>query len=417
MALAASRGGAAAAPEGFSLARRRLVFATAAIGYVLSQFYRSFLAVIVDDLGRDLGLGPKEFGYLGGAWFIAFGVSQLLVGVLLDRFGPRRTICGLMIFAVSGAFLFAQSANVLSASLAMGLIGLGCSPVLMGALYFFARTEPPGRFAALSSLFLGVGLLGGLLSSSPMALMVEMVGWRDAIRVMGAATFVSLGLIALTLRDPPMEAADSGDQGAVFGALAVLLRQRALWPILFMSTFITAEVFSERALWVGPFLRDVHGLAALERGHAILAFASAMAVSAMLAGPIAGAIGNPKRVVIVGTSVTVLGFLALAAFPRLSLEATVLVLVGIGLFGVTYAVQIAHARQFMPNHVIGRGITFVNFLSISTTGLLQFLSGQAVEAMKRADWPPDLVYARLHLGFGLLLLAALIVYSFSKARP
>ncbi len=134
LALSAPQAPADASPDslGISLFRRRLVFFAAACGYLLSQFYRSFLTVIHDDLVRDLGIGPSEFGALGSAWFFAFSLSQFPVGLALDKLGPRRTIAGMMLAAVAGALLFALAQNATVALIGMALIGVGCSPLLMG---------------------------------------------------------------------------------------------------------------------------------------------------------------------------------------------------------------------------------------------------------------------------------------------
>ena len=132
-------------------------FLTLLLAYTLSQFYRAFLAVIAGDLARDLSLTPAELGNLSAVWFVTFALSQFGVGVALDRIGPRRTVSGLFLVAVVGAISFSLANSYLQACLAMALIGVGCSPVLMGSMYYFGRTAPSERFAFLGSMILGLG--------------------------------------------------------------------------------------------------------------------------------------------------------------------------------------------------------------------------------------------------------------------
>lgn len=402
-----------ASPAEFSRVRRRVIFIIAALAYVLSQFYRSFLTVIVDDLTRDLGIGPKEFGALGAAWFFTFSLSQFLVGALLDKIGPRYTIAGMMSFAVLGAGLFASATSQNAALIAMALIGLGCAPILMGMLYFFAKTEEPSKFAQLGSLFLGVGMLGSLASAAPLAWLVVELGWRNAIWLMAALTGFAMISVALVLRDPTP---DPPQSGGLFGDLVALLRLPALWPILTMSFFISMPVFTERALWIGPFFGEVYGLTLLERGTYVLALAIAMTASALLSGPVASRF-TPKNVVLASVLVCGTAFLILALWPNPPAFAALALLCLAGLFGVTYAVLVAHARLFMPNHVIGRGITFVNFLSIGGTGLAQFASGHAVAVMKSAGFSPAQTYSGLHLTFALICCLAAIIYARAPKAP
>lgn len=402
-------------PQTFSLTRRRAIFVAAACGYLLSQFYRSFLTVISDDLMRDLAIGPKEFGALGSAWFFAFSLSQFPVGVALDSLGPRRTIGGMMLSAVVGALLFASATSHPVAVAGMALVGVGCAPILMGTLYFLAKTEPPSRFASLGSVFLACGLIGSLIAATPLAMLVDAVGWRAAIRIVAVVTALVAVLNFVVFRDPASEAAPA--DGSLFGDILDLLRLPAFWPILAMSFAISGPVFTERSLWVGPFFGEVYGLDLIQRGNAVLLLALAMTASAILAGPIAGRIDNTKHVVLGGNLFCGLAFLVLGFWPGVPLVGALVLIALVGLFGVTYAVLIAHGRLFMPSHVIGRGITFINFVSIGGTGVVQITSGFAVEAMKKAGQPAVQTYGTLHLAFGALLLVAVAIYAFAPARP
>ncbi|MCA0400751.1 MAG: MFS transporter [Proteobacteria bacterium] len=394
---------------------RAAIFAAAALGYMLSQFFRSFLTVIYDDLVRDLGIGPAEFGALGSAWFFAFSLSQFPVGIALDRVGPRLTIAFSLLFAVAGAWLFSAATTPFTALVGMALIGIGCAPQLMGPLYFFAKTEPPQRFAAIGSVFLACGLIGGLVAASPLALLVKAIGWRASMQVFAVISLIVAALIYAVFRDPPKEKAPEG--GSLFGDVATLLKAPGMVPILVMAFAISAPVFTERSLWIGPYFGEVHGLDLIGRGNAVLLLALAMTASAIFSGPIASLINDPKRVVLVANLLCAAMFLLLGFWPAPPLPIALALMALAGLFGVSYAVLIAHGRLFMPPHVLGRGITFINFVSIGGTGVAQLLSGHAVEAMRAKGMSPAATYDNLHIAFGLLLLVSALIYARAPARP
>ena len=177
--------------------------------YVLSQFYRAFLAVVASDLSRDLGLGPAELGMISAVWFVTFAFAQFPVGWALDRFGPRRTIAGFMTAAVAGAGLLSLATGYAGALAAMALIGVGCAPVLMGSMYLFGRIYPAHRFTMLSSLMLGLAAAGNLLGATPLALAAEALGWRTAIAGTAAVTALAVAVVFAVIRDPPMVAAEA----------------------------------------------------------------------------------------------------------------------------------------------------------------------------------------------------------------
>jgi len=145
---------------------------TLMLGYVLSQFYRAFLAVLTPVLETDLGASKADLATASGAWFLAFALMQIPVGEALDRIGPRRTTAAALLVGAVGAALFAMAETPAMLSVAMALIGVGCSPVLMASFYIFARTFTPAVFGTLAGVTIGVGSLGNIAASLPLTLAV-----------------------------------------------------------------------------------------------------------------------------------------------------------------------------------------------------------------------------------------------------
>jgi MFS family permease len=377
--------------------------------YVLSQFYRAFLAVVATDVSRDLALGPAELGMISAIWFVAFAVAQFPVGWALDRFGPRRTIAGFMTGAVAGACLLAASTSYGGALASMALIGVGCAPVLMGSMYLFGRIYPAHRFTMLSSLMLGLAAAGNLLGATPLAVAAEMLGWRHAIAGIAAITAVAVTLVFVVVRDPPAVAAET--RASALSGLGEIAATRGLWPMLPLTCVGYAVVISTRALWIGPFFGEVHGFDATARGNAALAMAAAMALGALAYSPMERVLGHPKPAVLIGSAATAACFLAAGAWGVRDATLSILLLTGVGFLGMTYAVLMSHACLFFRPALLGRGVTFMNFAFIGGAGVAQWLSGLFVEAAQQAGEPPAVTFGRLFLIFGAVLLAAAAVYT------
>jgi predicted MFS family arabinose efflux permease len=392
-------------------------FGSLLFAYILSQFYRAFLAVIAVDLARDLSLDAAGLGNLSAIWFAAFAFAQFPVGLALDRFGPRRTMAGFYLVAVAGAASFALAESFTSAAIAMALIGVGCAPILMGSYYYFGRTAPPERFALLASLLVGLGSLGNLLGAAPLAWSASAIGWRASMLVIAAATAVSVLGVMVFIKDPPrIESKTTQREGFLSGFVAIF----SLRPIRFMAALILVSygaVAGLRSLWIAPFFGQVHGFDVSERGHAALLMAAAMSLGALMYGPLERRLGGPKPTVIAGTLAAIASLAALALFGAQSTFAALAAYALFGLTAMTYAILMAHARMFFPAHLLGRGVTALNFLFIGGAGLLQWGSGHLVQATSAAGWTPASTYAALHGGVGLLLAVALVPYLISPARP
>lgn len=378
------------------------------VGYVLSQFYRAFLAVLAPDLGADLGATAEELSRASGAWFLAFAAMQVPVGSALDRIGPRRTAALLLALGGGGgAALFAAATTPGHVTAAMALIGIGCSPVYMASLYIFARSFSPSVFATLAAGLIGLGSLGNLAGSAPLALAAEALGWRATVAALAALTAVTAAAILAFVKDPPKA------EGAGTGSLLDLLRMPALWPILLMMAAHYAPPMGIRGLWIGPYFAEVFHASAAEVGRATLFMALAMIAGNFAYGPLDRLLRTRKWVILPGNLLAALCLLALWAFPATSPWLATALLAGVGFFGASYGVVIAHGRALFPAHLAGRGVTLLNLFGIGGVGLLQLASGRLHAAV---PGPPAQAYAAVFLAFGLLLLAACLVYLRSQDR-
>lgn len=381
------------------------------LAYVLSQFYRAFLAVLGGVLERDIGAGPEDLAFASGLWFLAFAGAQLPVGWALDRIGPRRTVSAvLMIGGAGGAVLFSLAQGPGQINIAMILIGAGCAPVLVSAYYILARQGNAAQFATIAALLLGIGSLGNIGASWPMAWAVEAAGWRAAMRGLAAITALAALVLLIFLRDPG--AAPGGQRGSVLD----LLRMRALWPIMPMLFVCYAPSAAIRGLWIGPYLADVFGLRTAQLGQASLVMGVAMIAGTLCYGPLDRLFGTRKWVIFGGNVTGGVASLTLAVLVGHSVGLGVALCAAIGFFGASFPVMIAHARGFFPPHLAGRGVTLMNLFGIGGVGVMQLASG-VLHGRVAAAAGEVTSYAALFAFFGIAALLGSLIYLFSRDAP
>jgi predicted MFS family arabinose efflux permease len=376
--------------------------------YVLSQFYRAFLAVMTPVLAADIGTTAEDLASASGLWFLAFALMQLPVGSALDRVGPRLTTAGLLAVGAVGAGVFAMAQGPGAINLAMVLIGIGCSPVLMASYYIFARTFSPAVFGTLAGAVIGVGSLGNIASSLPLSAAVQAFGWRPTVWAVGAMTLAIAALIAALVRDPARV------NGGPKGSLLDLLKMPALWPVLIMMVACYAPAAGLRGLWVGPYYTDVFGADAGQIGTVTLIMGLAMVAGNFAYGPLDRLLKTRKWLVFGGNAMVLVCLVGLWAMPDAGGWTTALLLSGVGFFGASFPMVIAHGRAFFPNHLVGRGVTLLNLFGIGAAGIMQVITGRLHAAT--ATPPATAPYAALFAFFAGLVLVGLIIYAFSRDR-
>jgi predicted MFS family arabinose efflux permease len=378
------------------------------LAYGLSQFYRAFLAVLSPVLQADLGISADDQATASGIWFAAFALMQIPIGEALDRVGPRLTAAVLHGIGACGVALFAMADGAGQIQVAMGLIGVGCAPVLMASYYIFARIYPAAVFATLAAFIIAFGNIGNIAATKPLAWAMAEYGWRGTLWGMAVFTMLVALSVYVFLRDP--ERLPPGEKGSLLD----LLRMPALWPVMLMMSACYAPAASLRGLWVGPWFADGFGADAARIGTVTLFMGLAMIAGNFAYGPMDRWLGTRKGVVIGGNLVVLACFLTLWGAPQAGGWATIAIVAAVGLFGSTFPVVMAHGRAFLPPHLMGRGVTLINLFGIGAAGLVQMATGRIHAAGE--GLAPAGQYGAIFLFLAAFTAVGLLIYAFSQDR-
>ena len=287
-------------------------------GYFVSYVYRMVNGVLGPTLAEEFGLRAGGLGLLSSVYFLAFAVFQLPLGVLLDRFGPRRVNATLLLVAAAGAAAFSAADSAATAIAARALIGVGVSACLMASFTAYVLWYPPERLPMMNAITFSAGAVGAMVATVPLELLLRFWPWRRVFLLLVGCT-VAVSLV-LWLWVPERRArAGSARMGDVFRGLAALMRDAAF---LRLSIFLGASqcaAVALQTLWAAPWMRDVAGYSPAQVARGLLAINVAMIVGYLGFGRAAEALarrGRSPRVLLasgVASSSLSLALLALGA--------------------------------------------------------------------------------------------------------
>ena len=372
-----------------------------------SQFHRAALGVIGPELARDLGAGPGLLGAANGAFFLALLVLQIPVGLALDRIGPRRTVAALSLPAAAGALAQGLAPDAGFFLAGRFLLGLGCAASFMASVVLCARWHAgEGLTTALARVF-AFSQLGILLAGAPFAWVAAAVGWRGAY-ILSAGLTLGLTMLwwAWVRDDPPDRPAPVRPRETLAGALRGQLtvwKTPGLLPVLAMHLVGYAAMATVLAVWAGPYLSEVHGLAPGPRGLVLGAMGLALVLGLLCVGPLEQRLNTRKWLVATMAGGAVLVLLALALWPRAPLPVAAGLLVLLCLLSCYPVVVVAQGRSLFPDHLVGRGATTVNLAQTLGSAALPAATGWAVAAAPAAAaWPIAFLTLAGALGLGLV---------------
>jgi MFS family permease len=384
---------------------------TLAIVYMVSQFLRNSVGVIAPDLAAELGLSAAELGLLSSSFFLVFAVIQLPLGVALDRFGPRLCLLVGIAVALAGVLLFALGTSPTMLIAARVLMGLGCSGSFMAPLALYARRFPPDRFATLTGVQLGLGSIGTLLATAPLALSSAAIGWRGSFVVAAAVTLLVGLTVAVVVRDEAGSATRHETLRKAIAGIRDVFRTPSVGHLFLMQFASYPSFVLIVGLWGGPYLSHVYGYGLAERGNLLLVAALAQVIGSLLWGPTDRLLKSYKAPVLAGTVAMAIAFAVLASAGTLPEPWLAIWFAVFGFVCASTAVAIAHGKSLFPPHLVGRGLTLLNMGSMGGVFFNQIISGVLIDLFPRsADgaYPLAAYQAVFALQGGVIALTCLV---------
>jgi MFS family permease len=393
-----------------------LVFLPFALGHYLSCLMRTVNAMLAPQLVAALGLTPGQLGLLTSAFFFAFALVQLPVGMALDRWGPRRVQPALLLVAATGALAFAGGHTFVQLMWARAIIGLGLGGCFMSAVKAISTWIAPARLPSVHGYLIAVGGLGAASATLPVRLALHYTDWRGLFIGLGlAAAAIALLIRLLSPAPPPAPGAPLTRQAVLDVYRHPAFRETAALVLVPHTVF-----FGMQGLWIGRWLNDVARFADAAVAYLLYLGMAAIIFGAIFVGMVtewAGRRGvRPLTVAAAGIALFIavqLGFV-IGYAPSYQLLSVLFTLVGT-ITGIEYAI----VAQSMPPALTGRAATCLN--------LLIFLGAFAVQAgfgQLLGCWQPNLLHqypaAAYRCGFAVLValqLPGLLRYVWRTRTP
>ena len=394
----------------------RLFLPVLAILYVLgftNLFLRSSFGVLAPGLASEMTLTPAQLSGVASAFFFAYALMQIPTGVLLDRFGARRTLATMLLFTTAGAALFAAASTGGQLAAGRALMGIGCAGVFTGAFYVLALWLPRERVVSASGSLNSFAALGNLAATTPLAALIAVIGWRQSYWLFTAGVLVLLILIALLVRDRPPGAAASSPEtlGEVLSGVGAVVRQPGIGRLLVVG-FPMSAASTVAGVWGAPYLRDVHGLDDIARGNVLLAMALCGMSGHWLFGQMARRVNSMKAAIVTGGVGIIVATTGLALVPQPPLWLVTSLFCLLGLSGTYPTVAMAHARGLVPARLMGRGVAVTNMGVMSAVASMQFVFGWIVGLFPAVGgFQPEEAYRTAFAIQAVVALAALVVYA------
>lgn len=339
-----------------------------ALFYCYEYLLRVSPSVMTQELMRFYHLTGEQYGNLSGSfYYYSYVAMQIVVGLLMDRYGPKRLLTLACLMCAIGAYLFGCSDKVLIAMLGRFLIGMGSAFAFVGAAKLATIWLPPKRFALVSGIIFCLGMVGAMSGQIVMGFFVQSSGWQVTIFGASAVGLVLAAILWIAIEDvnPYHKEHYSHHMPTlqeVLTGLGKALKNSQIWLAGSIGCLLYLFLSAFAELWGPSYLEEAHNMA---RTHAVDANAMIFlgcAMGAPLWGWFSDLLEERKLPMKLAATGALLVFCLLLYVHHLPLP---LVYVLLFLFGFLSSVQIlvfAIAREVTPIEISGTTIGLLNML-------------------------------------------------------
>jgi type IV secretory pathway TrbF-like protein/sugar phosphate permease len=367
-------------PQGWRLIV--LVFLPFAAGFYLSYLFRSINALISNDLTSALAIGAADLGLLTSVLLLTFAAAQVPIGVLLDRYGPRRVQSSLLLVAAAGAAIFATAEGFATLVLARGLIGLGVAAALMAGLKATVLWFPKERVALVNGYMVMFGALGAVTATASAEMLIASTGWRGLFELLALATAVSAIVIYLVV--PEVCSTVRASKESALAGLKKIYADPRFWKLAPVSATCIGTAWALQGLWAAPWLSDVDGVDRSGLVQHLFVMAVALSAGAVLLGTMADRLA--RRGMRLQTMLAAVAAASIAAQLALILRLPVssyLLWSVVAVVGAGTVLSYAIVAEYFPKELAGRANGALNVFHFGGAFALQYAIGLILE-----QWTP-----------------------------
>ncbi len=375
--------------------------------------------VMALSLMQSFHMSAAILGSLSGVYFYSYTFMQIPAGLLLDRFGARTVLPWVVFICAVGAIVFGMAAHVPMLGVGRFLMGAGSAFAFLGSLYLATRWLPLHVFAFFAGVTQLVGSLGAIGGQTPLAFMIDKMGWRLSMIIFGIVGIVLAAVFRYFLKETSEQKAfaHSYSKGKVWVNLKTVLHHKQTWAIGIYSFAIWAPIASFAGLWGVPFLTISYHLSNLHAASFISVIWLAVALMSPAIGWLSDWIKHRVAPLWIAALFGLLGSIGLIYWPHNSSGWITIELAAIGIAASGQSLAFAVIRDIQPLQLTGAANGFNNMMIVFGGAIFQPLIGWLMDqhhAISLTSVATNYTFANFQ--HALWVLPALYILAFVSAR-
>jgi MFS family permease len=372
--------------ENNAISRKQILFGSlvcfvGALFYCYEFILRIIPGALQSELSAALGhISATTFGQISALYYFAYSPMQMPVGMLMDRFGPRRLLTFACLCCTLGSWMFTMTHSMYLVGCGRFLVGFGSSFAFVGVLSLALHWLPRRYFSLVVGLITTLGMLGLVYGEVKITEWSQSIGWNQVLIVIALVGLVLSLLMIFIVRDGP-EGFKSNEYSwpEFFHNVFKVLMSPEVWLIGFVGAclYTSLSVFGE--LWGKTYLEQAHHLTKVEAAKTVSAVFLGWAIGAPVAGYLSDRSGRRVLPLVTGAILSLICISLVLYYPGLSYVSLNVLLFLYGLFSGTEIIVFIMAKECSGAKLSGTVFAATNMIVTLGGVIFQPLVGKLLD--------------------------------------
>ncbi|WP_233581849.1 MFS transporter [Legionella septentrionalis] len=389
-----------------------LVISLAACFLFYKYVLQIFPSIITAPLMKQFHLTGAGLGSLAATFYYSYMVTQLLVGILLDKYSTQRLTSMAIFCCALGVILFSRAETLFVASVSRALMGVGVAFATVSYMKLAANWFAAKHYALVSGLLATAAMAGAVFGQAPLAWLVEHWGWRQCLSGVGIIGLVLACLFFLIVRDAPGTSRKQDKVASIsIKDLIAVLKNKQNWLLTLYSGFAFSPVAVFGGLWGNPFLEQAYQLSKTQAASLTSLVFVGLGLGSPILGALSDRLGNRRYVMLISTLGSTVALSLLLYCNTWSIQILSLLLFFFG-FGLgAFMLVFAMGKEMNPLALTATVIAMFNTSDAIFDALTEPLIGKVLDVQwdgRMVDGIQQFSLPSYHLALSLLPIYLLI---------
>jgi len=354
-----------------------LVCLSAALFFFYEFVQMGMFNSISEDLMKAFNISATQLGHLSAFYFYADVLFLFPAGILLDRFSIRLILLITVAVCCIATFIFALSTSLWLAEISHFAAGIGNAFCFLSCIKLCSRWFPPQRMALIVGLVVTIAMTGGVSSQTPLILLVQALGWREAVMVDAGLGILIFFIIWYFVYDQPHKISTLTSQPSLKlrQTIRFALSNPQNWLGGIYTCLLNLPIFLLGALWGIMYLTQVHHLSHKQASYITMMIFVGTIIGSPLVGWISDKISRRRLPMILGAILSLITILIIMYVPDLSFINLFLLFLLLGIFTSTQIISYPAIGESNPKVMTGTATGVASVLIMGGGAVFQPLFG------------------------------------------